>query len=109
MEVPPIVRPSSTRPHAKRIFDLELTALQTNFAKQASVSSPYTPNTASVNTNALSELRDIFNSSPLSPMFAPIPERNVRNRRPSFLQTSVDMTKLLAQFSNESDLGEKAN
>jgi hypothetical protein len=90
-----LIRPSTPQP--KRLFDLEVTTLQMNSSKLQTSTFIISPTTPSVNKNAVNELLDIFNSSPTSfttsPKFPPLPERNIRNRRPSFLLVSVDLTK----------------
>jgi hypothetical protein len=80
----------------RKIFHIDLrlsTKMPPNTPK-----TPTTPLQTPSNPMALSESKDIFSTGPESPLFPPLPERNVRNRKPSFLFNHISQNELLAPF-----------
>ena len=102
---------------ARRMFHIELSRLSTKMTAldlKTPMTPSFTPMTPSftpltpTNPMALNELKSIFSDGPTSPLFPPtaernnlrnpIPERNVRNRKPSFLFNQISQKELLAPF-----------
>jgi hypothetical protein len=92
---------SSTSPFPRRVFHIELSRLSTKMQQIAIT--PVTPTTPScftpITPSSFNELKDIFSNQQESFLVAPLPERNTKNRKASFLLDKISQQELLAPFT----------